>query len=310
MSLSVFNDHRDHVATLDKHSILGSLAFWSVSSTRISHSTVKDILEKVGLGHVIPKPPADADVFRRAFTNGSRRKYATDQPDVTENLLVRQVTSTSERIVKRIVAELVDAQGETLAYKEVITVRFNVNSPECIEIEELDYHANALKLATELQTEYLAERGCLNGEGVRNIIRRTFTACRATPIRDGVVFVMEDHAIQLAALEDLATHIPGCIVHALPLLDDRKQRDLLKRAFQSEAADELDHIVSEIDLLLETGGSVSQKKHSLFEQRVAEVKAKATDYSKLLEDEIETEDLRLQLVNDRMNKLLQKWLES
>ena len=301
MSLSVFNEHREHVSSLDNQSFLGSIVWWGVSSTRVSQSVVKNLLDEAGIS-VLCRAPADVDVFRRAFTNGVRRSHKSG--DITENLLVRNVKSTSERIVKRIVQELVDSNGETLAFNELVDIRFSKNHPERVDIVELEYHQNATKLAYELRSEYMNERGCLDAEGVRNIIRRTLSTCKATAVREsgGVFFVMQEYADTLAALESLAAKIPGCLVHSLPLIDDRKQRSMIQQAFKSEAAEELDRILTEIDEVL-AGGEVSERKFLGYQERVSALKAKAAEYSEILEEEVMMEGLRVDLLNDRVSKL-------
>lgn len=309
MSLSVFNEHREHISTLDRQSILGSVMWWGVSTTRIQQATVKGLLEEAGLGDILCRAPADVDVFRRAFSNGVRRSHKINEAGVTENLLVRQVKATSERIVKRIVRELVDSDGETLAYDELIDIRFSKNHPERVDIEELGYHQNAQELANQLRSDYMSERGCLDAEGVRNIIRRTLSACKATSVRESgaVFFVLEQYREKLEALEKLSKNIPGCIVHSLPLLDDRKQKDMVREAFKSEAAEELDKILTEIDEVLK--GEVSERKFINYQERVAALKAKAAEYSEILEDEVAMEGFRVELLNDRVGKLFAKSLE-
>lgn len=309
MSLSVFAEHKQHLESLDRGSFLGSIVWWGVSSTRIQQATVKARLEEVGLKDILCRAPADVDVFRRAFTNGVRRTYKLEG-GIIENLLVRQVKATSERIVKRIVREVVDSNGEKLAYDELIDIRFSKNHPERVEIDELVYHQNALKLAQDLRSEYLSERGCLDAEGVRNIIRRVLTVCKATSVREsgGVFFVMESYASELAALEQLVSHIPGALVHSLPLIDDRKQKDMIRDAFKSEAAEELDRILTEIDETLEKG-DVSERKFLFYQERVTALKTKAAEYAELLEDEVGMGELRVALLNDRIGKLFARSLE-
>lgn len=306
MSLTALEEHRRHVSTLDSGAILGRISWYQVSATRVPHARVKAILERVGLENILSRPPADSDVFRRVFTNGQRREYATAQPGITENLMVREVVSTGERIVKRIVRELVDAAGETLEYEEIADVRFNKSHPERIDVVEMVVNPNAHALVESLAAQYRDERGCLNGKGVRDLIVRGLEACRATRVRDGVFFIMEEYAEKLEALEEIANLMPGALLHSLPLIDDRKQRDLVRKAFESEAAEALDRITTELDEAL--AGEADPDAFTRFQARLAPVMDKAKQYSELLEDEVGLEQLRIQLATAKLQDLFIKGL--
>lgn len=310
MSMSLFQDHREHLAEVDAQSFLGSICWYSVRTTRVFHTTLRAQLDNAGFDKVLCRPPADSDVFRRVFSNGHRRTHSTDQEDVKENLLVRTVKNSSDRIVKRVVREVVDGKGETLAYDEVLDIQWAKSHPGRIDIVELTFNDNAWTLANELRNDYYSERGCINSDGIRNIVRRVLDSCRATCVREGgaVFFVAKDYSDKLANLSEITNLVPGCDFHSLPLIDDRQQRDMIRKSFQSEAAEDLDRMLVEMDEAIEKG-DVSAKRFSGFQERFAEMRAKATEYSKVLEEEIELETFRVAMLQNRLKKMFAKSME-
>ena len=299
-------DYEDHVKQdVATDNYLGRVAWWGVEDRDVQFNTVKSSLEAAGLGDMVPRPPANADVFRRTFSKGERRKHKTGDPNITERLLIREVTGSSERIVRRVVKELVDANGETLSYEQTAQVTYNSNHPEALVIQELEPDAHSMALLNELDEKYQAERGCLDGNGIRSIINRTLASCQAVNLRGrsgGVYFAPETHAARLEALETWASNIPGANVHTLPLLDDRKQRDMVRSSIRSEMTSDIEHLMAECASTLEQlppDGTVSNRKFGAISTEYANLKRKIEEYNGVLEEQVLG-------ASDRINVLAQQ----
>jgi hypothetical protein len=256
-----------------------------------------------------PKQPADSDVFRRAFQNGVRRTLETDDPNVTENLLVRDVAKGSDRLVKRIVSELVDAAGETLSYTEAIDITWEKAKPDEVVIRpvDCDFNPRALVLATTLRDEYFSERGNLTSQSMRDILSRVLATCSATSVREGgaVYFVSREHADTVARLRLFAEAMPGVTVRAVPLPDTAEQRDMVREAYHAEATSDVDRLAAEMSELLDSE-TVSSRRFQSISVRVEDARKKMLEYSDLLETEQADTAVRLQILTDQLVNLLGK----
>lgn len=298
-------DYEAHLRDVDPNFFLGSIVIYTVQALSADFDRVKSILDKVGLGQCMPKnPPADSDIFRRVFTNGERRKINLGT-DRSQRLLVREVSSTSERLIKRIVAEDVDGQDVTLGYTECQEVQWNKNHPERVTVKELAPNADASLLAHDLAAEYPKTRRQLDGNAVRAIIQRALTECHATSLREGgsVYFVSQNYVAQLDALEKISAEISGCFVHSIPMVDDRKQRDFVKEAFQTEAKTDVQKMVAELIELQNSGEKITPKKFAVLNKRYAGLKAKAKEYSDILKLEQGVTDVGLDVLKTHMGRL-------
>jgi hypothetical protein len=280
-----------------------------VTEQHVPYTQVKADLEQRGLGDMVPRPPADVDVFRRVFSCGQRRKLATPDPDVTENLLIRQVTTTNERIVRRIVAEMVNQAGETLTFTEVAQVTYNSNHPDRLDLFQLSTNPHAQALLSELDFEYQRTRGCLDGNGIRTIISRTLASCSAVNLRGrsgGVYFVPEDQGPRLDQLEKWADSLQGANIHTLPLVDNRKQRDKIRSAVRAEMTSEIESIMAEVSELLARDGAISDRKFQSLNAEYLAAKAKVEKYNIIMEEQVLGASDRINILYLQMGELYGK----
>ncbi len=373
MTLAEIQDYTEHARGL-KDAVLGSICFYSVSQTSIPYAEAKARLDAVGLGAALPRSaPADIDVFRRVFSNGQRRTRVIG-PNERENLLIREVSRSPERLVRRIVVETVDSAGELLSYDEAVEVEFITAQPSRLNIFELQRddemdatvpvsdlnpepepenpvvaelraimaemsgkpveapepeaepermekfvtpeggfkNPEAVRLASELNIAYQNERGCLDGMGVRGLIVRSLDACKATLVKEsgGVYFVSSAYDEQLEALERLAQSLPGVDLHTLPLVDDRKQRDLVKKAFTDEVTTDVQRAILECTEALKSGESVSPRKFNALNLQYKRMKEKAEEYTALLEEQADTTQFGLTILQAKLRQVLGKVGES
>lgn len=306
--LTTFSEYEAQVRAKDSGSYLGHLVWFGVAETSVRHADLEAKLKAGGLERFTPAAPRDDDVFRRTFYNGQRRHLETDDPEVFENLLVREVGRRDGVIVKRIVVETVDTSGHKLGYREAVDIRFDSTKPDEMLVKPLgdDENSRAWDLASVLAAEYRDARGCVDARAVREIIRQVLGAAMATSLRPGggLYFVPMDFVELLDGLEAVANGLPGSMVHSVPLVDDEKQRDLVRRALEAETVDEIDRIVDEITAIVRSGKKVSMKQWSAFTARHRAVNERTKQYSGLLEQTLEDTDDRLRILGMEMANLL------
>jgi hypothetical protein len=305
--MSQFTDAVERLEATDKTDWLGKLAWFSVNETKFPHDTLEAELKAVGLEKFCPTAPRDDDVFRRVFYNGQRKSH--DLGDgIKENLLIRQVKRQGGEIIKRIVVETVDAKGNKLGIDtEGVEVKFRAGGAG-IRIRQRSDQPEALRLAHKLKAEYLQERGCVNANAVREIVRNIFLSLRAITVRSGggVYFVPAtlENITELGALEKAAEKLPGTLVHSLPLVDDDKQRNNLKRAFEAETVGECDRLIAELTEITKSDTKITDERGDGYLRNLKASKAKLREYAELLEDSLDDAEMRLQVLERKVVQVI------
>lgn len=304
-----FRDLQARLAAADHTLFLGRLVWYSVSEVKIAHEALCKDLLTVGLNAYLPRPPSDTDVFRRVCTAAQRKRVPTGDPDVYNNYTVRDVGYDAKTLHKTIVRETVDTKGKKLDHDSEMCKVVFTKATATVQIDCNGTDPVASEMATQIDTDYHAEKGMMNSYGVRELIRRILLNVNATNVRGsggGVYFVSEEHGDKLDALEKLAELLPGtCMVHSLPLIDDTKQREMLRRAFESESVEEIDRLVDEIAELTKAGKKISKDRYATYLEAFHAAKAKAKEYGELLETSLDSNGSRLKIFQRQVMNLTQ-----
>lgn len=303
---STFKQYVERIKAGDPGVVLGSLVWYSVSeSVRITHANLSTRLKKLGLEDFTPNEPRDDDVFRRVCTAAARKRVPTSDPEVFENYLVRDVSRADGQVVKHIVVERVDGGNQRLSYEPAVSLCFTSDT-SMIETEILaSGYPQAENLADLIRDDFDTERGSVNAYAIRELCRKAILATNATIVRPGggVYFVMQARVDRVEALEEMAEKMDGVEVHSLPLIDDGKQRAMLRRAIEAETVDEIDSTLAEIEKLMK-GPEITFERYGQMVARMNDVKSKTGEYAELLDEALGNTDFRLTQYQRAMKKLL------
>lgn len=286
---SDFATLQTQLANADRSLFLGQLCWFSVTESQVHHTTVSQGLINNNLGAFIPRLPLDSDVFRRICTAQQRKRVPSAAvPGSYENYLIRDVPADETSIRKVLVRETVSPGAtENLKYEtELCILTYNREdgsvSTSCIQ----DVVAQAI--AQQVKTAYQANRGMLDSNGIRALLRKVILGVNGVNVRGnggGIYFVSQDNAPTLKNLEGFAATIPNvALLHTLPLIDDAKQRDMLKRAFESETVDEIEHLISEIADLEKVGKPITANALASYTGQLKALRSKTQEYMNLLDD--------------------------
>jgi hypothetical protein len=287
---------------------LGSLAWYAVSeSTTISHDRLKKLLTDAGISTDGVAPPKDDDVFRRVCSavqeNG--KGLATGNGTFIR-VLLRDVKRQAREVHKQLVLEEIDANNETLDFTTVAKVVFRSlgNVIDVTPIDPSPYPNISDTAIDAIQKGFVQEQGKHNAYAVRELIRRELTSAHATLVRPtgGVYFVLRGNAAALDAVIKFGESIQGVSVHALPLIDDGKQREMVKDAVEGETVLEIDRLCGEIDKLL-AGPEISTNRFQALMSTTKGIDTKTESYSDLLEDSLNKAEARRKVLKAKMRKL-------
>lgn len=281
-----------------------AVAFKVAEKCLISHSDLRDQLKMVGLEEHLPKAPKDEDVFRRVASGHQRKKVPTATDGVFENYLIRDVSRASKKVTKQIVVERVDAGNKRLAYEPAVQLDYDNGLITATDItgqsSTLDT-TQADNLAELISLDFGAERGHLNAYAVRGMLRSILDDCAAVPfLTGGIYFVGPIWTNRLTDVEGMA--VPGMELHSFPIIDDKKQREMLRRSIESETNEAMDALLKEIEEI-EQGPEIGVDKFQTLNERRQAILLKAKDYADMLDETLGNTQFRMEMVSAKLKQL-------
>jgi hypothetical protein len=293
---------------------LGYLCWYSVpTSVWVDYHVFLKLAMQLDAPCSVNKPPKPADVFLRACTatESKYKKLSLDVPDQYVNYLIRKTGSDVNWICKQIVREVVDQDNHQLDFAIIGDLRFHKHTEKVMWIPEDEIEPNLNEAGADIADAvraYCSEKSqLLNDYAVRESFRRALEGpLKALNVRTGVYFVMPSQTDGLRSLEMFATALNGVSFHILPLVDDKKQRRMIKEAFQDESVGELERLMDDIINTTNKNNGVTESQMVAFQNRYAEITSRTKSYSGILEDNLETASAALTMCKELMYKTMGK----
>lgn len=307
--MDTFTEYSNHIRQLDTDTYIGWISWYTVRDTlRVNHSKIAHLLDQTGLGRHLPRIPASSDVFRRVCSAAQRKRVPTSKTDVFRNFLLRDPGSRLDQktIIRRVVREDVDASNNRLGYVEAGEAVFDRDT-EQVYTKVLSGGKITQEILHSIVENFKAEANMLNAYAIRELIRRVLVSANAIIVRPGggVYFVAHAHNQTLDALDTLATELGNEVsFHALPLIDDRRQKEMLKAAFEAESVERVQTLVTEIADLKKKDQRITSDRYASYVTSLNDLKAKTLEYSELLESSLAESHSALQILARQVVGLL------
>lgn len=291
--------------------ILGHLVFYTVTGERVPHAQAVQSLRQIPqskIGSAFPQnAPKDVDVFRRVSSSVKRSKVPTSDPNIVQNVLIRNVGTANGITTKRVVVEDVSSGSKVLDFSQEIDLEFNgVSGLAQWQPRGASSNALAVEVAEEVLNEYYSWRGCLNSYAVREWIRAELVLMGATAIKRGVYFVSAAHTEALDQMTSFVAGLPGnSMFHTLPLVDNETQRRMLEAAYEEEAQTEMDNLMVEINTIVSKKKNISQKGRDAKVREAARLVKKMEEYKGLLNTTLAQAQARSDLLQEIMDDFLE-----
>ena len=290
----------------DRSMFLGELVWFSVGeAASIRHDLLLAELTTLKLESFCPRIPRDDDVFRRTCSQHQRKRVPTALDGVFENYLIRDVKRGAGQVVKHIVVEQVDGANKRLDYTPAISLTFDSKTGK-IEVDVLSAtpDAQVMNVAQLILQDFEREKGMVNSYGVRDLFRNILSMTGATSVRPGggVYFVMQAKVEFVDALEALATKMLNVEVTSVPLVDDRKQRQMVRKAVEAETVGEIDKMLADIDEIM-SGPEITSDRFMAMSTQMRDVRSRTQEYGELLDEELGNVDFRLKILEAKMRQL-------
>jgi hypothetical protein len=207
--------------------ILGNLVWFSVSDIEILREDLVKLANTANLSEkYVPAPIRPSDAFRRASSeSGGVLKTADDS---TEVLMVREVLSAEDRIVRHLIKEVRDKKNVRLNYEQIGSIEFDRKWETVTTVAITDEATAALNKAKGLYSRY---RDYFVGDHIRKLIKTVLNDCQAIGVRPAgaVYFTPVAYEPTIKALNALIKTLPGNSVemHYVPLVNADEQKQML-----------------------------------------------------------------------------------
>jgi hypothetical protein len=272
---------------------LGHIAWYSIAKPRLTSDNLIELIANLGLDPaIIPKPPRPGDAFKRACRYSERKGLPIPYSDNMANFLIRPVTQTLEDIERHVVIEVVDSDGRKLEYHDVAHLTFDrkKNSLKVAQKSVSDLidpltNDTLQSFAVHLKdaTKYI------DAQVIRRMIREQLDLMSAIAVRrQGSVYFIPFKSVKLTeALEQFTTYCgPGSAFHALPLIDDTKQREMVKAAFEDEVHEGATQLITELGQLQGAKTEITANAWTVYKEKFNTLKAQMGEYQTLVDMEL------------------------
>lgn len=288
---------------------LGHIAWYSVAKPRLTSDDLIALIADLGLDpQIIPKPPRSGDAFKRACRYSERKGIPLPYSDNMANFLIRPVTQTLDDIERHLVIEEVDPDGRKLAYHDVAHMKFDRKKNQ-LNVSKKSINADLDDMTDETLQAFAVHlkdaTKYIDAQVIRRMVREQLDLMSAIAVRrQGSVYFIPFKAHKLTeGLEKLLTYCgPGSAFHALPLIDDQKQREMVRQAFEDEVHDGASQLITELGQLTDAKTEITPNAWGVYREKFNTLRAQMTEYEALVKDELlqadsEMDALELQLAN-------------
>jgi hypothetical protein len=290
----------------DSKMFLGRLGWYTISEN-VSHDHGKFCEKILDITDTLPGPPRPGDIFKRACTFVERKNIKIED-NLKVNYMIRPSGSDPDFIWRSLVKEIVDSEGHRLSYEEVCVITFQRKTEVVDVIENRVLEPVETVIIKNLKDYITDNSNVLTAyairETVRRILEKSLYAIKVRP-SGGIYFVSEEHSERFSKLEDVVNSLGfGASFHSLPLLNDEKQREMLRNAFEEESCSLADELIGEIMGLVKSGKKISSDKFTNYKMQYDSLRKKVVDYSDILDEAMEITASRLEVMNNVMLQLL------
>jgi hypothetical protein len=274
--------------------LLGHIAWWTVTKPRLTHDDVLTLVTDLGMdAAIVPKPPRGGDAFKRACRYSERKGLPIQYSDHLANFLIRAVTQTHEDIERHLVLEVVDGDGRQLEYHIAAHLRYDRKSGT-LHVGKKKISSDLDPLVDDTLQQFAGNLDeaakYIDAQVIRRMIREQLTLLHAISVRSGgsVYFIPYREHKTTEALEEFLTHCgPGSAFHALPLIDDKKQREMIQLAFESEVHDEATQLIAELRQARIQEREMTTSAWAVYKDRLSDLNERRQEYSTLVDIELD-----------------------
>lgn len=305
---------------------LGTLCWFSISEMDISRDELLIKAKLAGLDErILPPAIRSVDAFRRAT---SEVAGTTKSPDgTTESLLIREVISDEEKVVRHIILERKDRKNIRLLYQQVGQLEYDRRSEKMFTqvLEE-----GCKGIVVKAQMLYQKYSKYYTADHLRRTVKNVLTDCQSIALRPygGVWFSPIQYEQKIEALSSFIKSLPGnnTEIHTMPVVDMDEQRVMLEEKLlqhvQSkvawlvaefggsteviEAKKSLKALVGEFSQVLKNNATVSKSTVKNAVEQIQNIRLQVQEYEDLLENNLTEVRSNLEIIRKQVRVMLER----
>jgi hypothetical protein len=290
--------------------LLGHIAWYTISQPHVTHEQLAEMVSDLPLNKsLLPNKPRLGDAFKRACRYSERKKL-TYRDDQFVNFMIRDVAQSTDRVVRHLVLEIVDSEGETLEHHDVAHMTFD-RKKDTLHVRKLNLNSE-LDLLTQETLKMFTDNfdhatKYIDAQVLRLMIRKQLDSMGAISVRKqgSIYFAPLGVKDKTEALETLLDRLGGgSMFHSLPLVDTSKQREMVTAAFEEEVHDEATQIIAELAEKKTKGKQMTARAFEEYRERYNRLKGNAGEYAKLVEDEMTKTKTEIQALDQHLVEML------
>ena len=291
--------------------ILGHIAWYTITKPQLTHDDILELVTDLGLdANIVPKPPRAGDAFKRACRYSERNGIPVPYSDNTANYMIRSVAQTATEIERHVMLEIVDSDGRRLEYHKAAELKFNRKDSR-LSVSMKQVNPDMDPITKETLERFAAELNYatkyIEAQVIRRMIRQQLDNMHAILARSkgSVYFVPNKYKKKMAALEEFTANCGhGSVFHTIPLIDDSKQQELIANAFNESVHENATQIIAELQSFTDQGKQMTVNAWNDYKQRFDALAAKSSEYTELVDFELDKATLELEVLSEHLNDFL------
>ena len=311
MNMAAFDTNAD----IDPALLLGFLEFHTIPDLKISKADLLGLFVKHKVPqHHLPAEIKEHDAFRRASATLQQSISVDNAITSKARLLVREVLSDEDSIVRVLVRELVDSKNKVLEYDSIASITFNRASCT-VSVNCNSYFLNEFaydELLTEMKELYYEWTNFHTKDTVRNILNKIVNDMNPISFspRSKASFIPRQYSEELRGVAEmvhaLTRYCDGyaeCEMIMLPLIDSNEQRSLIDKKLKDEISFTTDNLIVELSEVLATQKTLQIRTLQRYAGEITTLRQKVRDYQKLLGTKMDLLDGQLDEALSRLDKI-------
>lgn len=299
--------------TLPDELLLGFICWYTIMDPQITRADLVKLYHQQDAldPDLIPNPPRPGDAFKRACRYSERTNLPIGGSPNTANIMIRSVRNTSTELDRHMVLEVVDPEGKHLSYHTVAEFTFARGTGELKTVTrktgDPDIDSIITSSITYFHDQVAKASKFLDPQVIRRMIREQLERMNAISVRrqGSVYFYPVAARAQGEALVALCKSFnSGSAFHALPLIDDEQQREMVKHAFEEEIHEESMQLVSELRRFQQEGKELTATAWNEYRKRHEVLTARAKDYEKIVNFEVSKSETELEMLKTSVDNFL------
>lgn len=302
---------------------LGNLLWYSIPEVQITREDLEAEFAAAGLDpQHLPRELNHRDAFRRATTSVEAKRQPTGIEGQYLNLLVREVKSDRQTMVRQMVREIVDQNNRRLSYDPVVEFELENERMSWRPLGGyLSLSETEEKAAETAAKQYEIERTHYNGGHMRDALAKILSTCSPVAVRPsgGVYFTPRKHEGTVEALQRFVRalrnhrgpHNGGqpqmCTI---PVIDGSDQREMLAESLEDQVKAECKSLLIEMAGVLKAvtqeGRQMKATTAAAYVERVRSLGKMVREYEELLEGEVVAVKSSLEVALKQATELLGK----